>query len=102
LFLQDPDAHWDMACNCVKGSRFPISPRVRIVPLYNPEIFVDGQQTGKSGPQLQVVNYLGFFIEDVTGGGDITGRITPISRRISPGGGPLAIGAFARATRLVQ
>ena len=102
LFAQDPYAHWDLACNCVKGSAFPVSPRIRIVPLYNPEMYADGQQTGKSQPQLQVVNYLGFFIEAVTGGGDITGRITPISGRISPGGGPLAIGAFARATRLVQ
>jgi len=101
LFLQDPYAHWDDACNCVKDSNKAVSPRIRIVPLYNPEVFADGQQTGKSGPQLQVVNYLGFFIEDVTAGGDITGRITPISGLISAGG-PVPVGGFARAVRLVQ
>jgi hypothetical protein len=72
------------------------------VPLYDPVAYASGQQTGKSQPSLIVVNYLGFFIEDVTGGGDLTGRITPISGLIAAGGGPPATGAFARAIRLVQ
>jgi hypothetical protein len=101
LIAQDPNAYWDTACNCVKGSAFPVSPRIRIVPLYDPAVYAQGQQSGKSGPQLQVVNYLGFFIVAVTGGGDVTGRITPILGKITGISSP-AVGGFARVLMLVQ
>jgi hypothetical protein len=101
LVAQDPNAFWDQDCNCVKGSAFPLSPRIRIVPLYNPAVYAQGQQTGKSGPQLQVVNYLGFFIESVNANGQVIGRITPALGKISPNGGP-PVGAFPRALMLVQ
>ena len=105
LMLQDPGARWDDGCNCVVGShpRFKgITPRIRIVPLYDPELYTDGQHTGKSQPELRVVNYLGFFIEEFNGGGEIIGRITPITGRRSPGGGPLPVGSFAQAIELVK
>jgi hypothetical protein len=103
LKAQDPNAHWDDGCKCLLGTKDPSgwSPRIRVVPLYDPSVYASGQQTGKSGPQLTVVNYLGFFIEDVTGGGDVTGRIMPISG-ISSGTGAPPIGAFAQSIRLVQ
>jgi Flp pilus assembly protein TadG len=101
LMLLDPNAHWDSTCNCVKGSAFPVSPRIRIVPLYDPVAYTEGQHSGKSQPVLRVVNYLGFFVEDVTGGGDVTGRLTPITGKILPGGQP-ATGAFAQAIMLVK
>src|SRR5712692_1498057 len=82
LIAQDPNAYWDASCNCVKGSAFPVSPRIRIVPLYDPVVYAQGRQSGKSGPQLQVVNYLGFFIESMSGGNQVTGRITPILGKI--------------------
>jgi Flp pilus assembly protein TadG len=100
LVAKDPGAHWDTGCNCVKGSAFPVSPRIAIVPLYNPVVYADGQQTGKTGPQLQVANYLGFFIEGMQGN-DVMGRITPIGGLIKGNGGP-ATGAFPHAIRLVQ
>src|SRR5262249_36795542 len=71
LMATDSSAHWDTGCNCVKGSMYPFSPRIRILPLYDPSYFADGKQSGKANPQLRVVNYLGFFVEDVTGGGDV-------------------------------
>jgi len=101
LVALDPGAYWDTICNCVKGSQFATSPRIRVLPLYDPTVYASGQQTGKSGPQLQVVNYLGFFVEDVNGSGSITGRITPITGKYIPNGPP-AIGGFARAIILVQ
>jgi hypothetical protein len=101
LIAKDPGAYWDTSCNCVKGSAFPVTPRIRIVPLYNPILYAEGQQSGKSQPQLQVVNYLGFFIEGVDGAGQLTGRITPILGKISGNGAP-PIGAFARVLMLVQ
>jgi hypothetical protein len=101
LIARDPGAQWDTSCNCVKGSAFPSSPRIGIVPLYNPLLYAQDQQTGKSHPQLVVVNYLGFFIENVNGGGDVMGRITPVGGLIRGNGGP-ATGAFPRVIRLVQ
>jgi Putative Flp pilus-assembly TadE/G-like len=101
LVAQDPRARWDTTCKCVKDSAFRVSPRIRIVPLYHPVVYTQGQLTGKSQPQLEVVNYLGFFVEGVTGGGEVTGRITPITGKIIPGG-PAAIGAFAQAIMLVR
>jgi Putative Flp pilus-assembly TadE/G-like len=101
LIAQDPGASWDTTCKCVKGSAFRVSPRIRIVPLYHPVLYTTGQHSGKSQPQLQVVNYLGFFVEDVTGGGEVRGRITPITGLVVAGGPP-AIGAFAQAIMLVR
>jgi Flp pilus assembly protein TadG len=101
LIAQDPSARWDEGCNCVKGSAYRQSPRIRIVPLYNPVMYAEGQQSGKSQPVLQVVNYLGVFVEEVTGGGDVTGRITPITGRFVPGAPP-PVGGFAQAIMLVQ
>ena len=100
LIASDPNAYWDTFCDCVKGSAFAVSPRIRIVPLYNPVLYAQGQQSGKSGPQLQVVNYLGFFIESI-GAGQVTGRVTPILGKISGNGAP-AVGGFPRAIQLVQ
>jgi hypothetical protein len=107
LVAKDPGAYWDTSCNngqgCVKGSAFPngSSPRIGRVPLYDPTIYGQGQQSGKSGPQLQVVNFLGFFIEQVDGGGNVLGRITPIGGLWDNSAGP-ATGAFPVVIRLVK
>ena len=101
LIASDPNAHWNTICNCVKGSAYAVSPRVRVVPLYNPVKYTEGQHSGKSQPVLEVVNYLGFFVEDVTGAGEVTGRITPIGGLVTSTGGP-ATGAFAQAILLVK
>ena len=42
LLAQDQGAHWDTGCNCVKGSSYRVSPRIRIVPLYNPVVVRGG------------------------------------------------------------
>jgi Putative Flp pilus-assembly TadE/G-like len=101
LVAADPNAYWNTDCNCVKGSAFSRSPRIRVVPLYNPVRYTEGQNTGKSQPELEVVNYLGFFVEEVNGGGEVIGRITPITGRVTPGTGP-PIGAFSQAIMLVK
>ncbi len=101
LIAQDPGAHWDTTCNCVKGSAYGTSPRIRIAPLYDPAIYEAGKQTGKANPQLKVVNYLGFFVESITGAGDVTGRIIPVAGKVAANG-PAANGAFPRAIMIVK
>ena len=87
----------------MKGSdpKFTISPRIRPVPLYDPAVFAAGKANGKSGPQLQVVGFLGFFIEGVAGNGDVTGRITPALGKIIIGG-PQVTSGFTQAIMLVK
>jgi Flp pilus assembly protein TadG len=101
LIATDPNAHWDDVCNCVRGSLYPVSTRIRAIPLYNPTRYTQGQHSGHSQPELEVVNYLGFFLEDVNGGGEVIGRVHPISGMIRDPNNP-PIGAFAQAIILVR
>jgi len=58
LIDRDPDAVWDQDCKCVKNSAFPRSPRLRAVPLFNPETYT------KQGPgsNFQIADFMGVFI----------------------------------------
>jgi len=109
LIAKDPNAYWDSNCDngagCVMSGGSPNtrddnSPRVGMVPLYDPSVYANGQQSGKSQPQLQVVNYLGFFVEKITAGGDVLGRIAPIVALKT--GNTSYVGTFAKVIRLVQ
>jgi len=101
LIDKDPNAYWDLSCQCVKGSAYNKSPRVVVIPVYDPVVFADGQQHGK-GIELKFVNYIGFFIEPLKGAGEVTGRITPIGGLVDGNAGPAPAGAFPKAIRLVQ
>ena len=102
LIAKDPTAQWDTVCNCIMrgGVQVTSSPRIGLIPLYDPNLYANGQQSGKANPQLQVTNILGFFVEGVTGSGDVTGRIVPAIGLLN-GNGPTT-GGFARVIRLVQ
>jgi Flp pilus assembly protein TadG len=102
LIAKDPDAQWDNGCNCVmrNGQKVMTSPRIGTIPLYDPNVYANGQQSGKSNPQLQVTNLLAFFIERVDGGGNVTGRIVPGIGLKS--GNNNTTGGFLRVIRLVQ
>jgi Flp pilus assembly protein TadG len=100
LIALDPSATWDAVCNCVKNSAYSVSPRLRAIPLYNPYLYAQDQHSGKSQPTLQVVNYLGFFIDGAQAG-QVTGYIAPLLGDYKKGG-PIMTGGFARAVVLVQ
>lgn len=101
----DPNAVWDGSCNkgrgCVRNSAFKVSPRIRAIPLYDPVTYAEDQHSGKSWPNLKTVNFLGFFIESVDGGGQVTGRVVPLLGKYSAGT-PSATGGFAKAIMLVK
>src|SRR4029079_13318637 len=46
LVAQDPNAYWNTDCNCVKGSTYGKSPRVVVIPIYDPVAFANGAQSG--------------------------------------------------------
>jgi hypothetical protein len=70
------------------------------IPLFNPDAFDLGKQTGRNAT-LVVSNWVGFFAEEVRGN-EIYGRIAPITGVIDPNAGPAPDNAFARVIRLVQ
>jgi hypothetical protein len=100
LVAKDPDAIWDDGCNCIQHSAFGKSPRIVIIPLYDPVVFAAGAAHGKN-IDLQIANYIGFFIEKMNGT-EVKGRITPIGGIIDDSLGPAPTGTFPKLIRLVQ
>jgi hypothetical protein len=100
LVDKDPNAVWDESCKCVKNSAFRTSPRVVVIPVYDPVYYETGKQNG-SNASLKIANFLGFFIEKMNGN-EVVGRITPVGGIHSGSAGPAPIGAFPVVIRLVQ
>jgi len=102
LIARDPGAYWDTATNTVKNSAFPErkSPRIFPIPLYDPDYYDYGHQTGRVA-SLLTANWIGYFVERIEGSSDIYGRIIPIAgiRDKTWVGGT---SAMPKAIRLVQ
>jgi hypothetical protein len=101
LLMSDQGAYWDDKCECVMNSAYKTSPRIRVLPLYDPSVYAQGQQSGKSGPQLFVVNYAGFFVEDVTGSGQVTGRLMYVTGHVDTSV-PMSTDGLAKAIMFVK
>ena len=102
LIDRDPGAYWDDSSNSVKGSAYGDrqSPRIFPIPLYDPDYYDYGRQTGRVA-SLKTANWIGFFVEYIGNGSEIHGRIIPIGGiydKTVTGG----IDAFPRTVRLVQ
>jgi hypothetical protein len=100
LVAQDPDAYWDNVNKRVVSTKKP-SPRVAIVPVFDPYYYDTGKQNGRTA-DIKATNYIGFFIEGISSNGDVTGRITPAAGVRTGNGGPAPVGAFPKSIRLVQ
>jgi len=99
LIARDPSAHWSETENKVISSMSP-SPRVVAIPLFDPVYYDTGKQNGRNA-DFKVVNYMGFFMEEMQGN-EVKGRITPIGGLLSGNGGPAPTGAFPVAIVLVR
>src|SRR5262245_40083123 len=77
LVAKDPNAHWDMSCNCVKGSAYGLSPRIRPIPLYDPAYDETGKQSGRNAV-FKMVSFLGVFVIGMQGN-EVIARVHPIS-----------------------
>jgi hypothetical protein len=99
LVASDPGARWDTSCNCVKGSAYGISPRIRPIPLYDPDKYEDGKQQGRNA-DFQMVSFLGVFVVGMQGN-SVIARVHPISAETvqDPGATP---SSFAQSIRLVK
>ena len=99
LIARDPSAYWDTYNNKVVSTMHP-SPRVVAIPLFDPVYYDTGKQNGRNA-DLKVVNYMGFFIEEMQGN-NVQGRITPVAGILSSSEGPAPAGAFPIAIVLVK
>ncbi|MBA3887125.1 MAG: hypothetical protein H0X67_15555 [Acidobacteria bacterium] len=100
LIAKDPYAYWDTANNRVVSTMHP-SPRVAIIPLFDPDFYETGKHSGRKA-DLRAVNYLGFFIVGMKGN-EVVGRVTPVGGlRRGSGFGEAPVGAFPQVIRLVQ
>ena len=98
LIARDPGAYWDTTNNKVVSDMHP-SPRLIVIPVFDPFYYDTGKHEGRTA-DLKAANYIGFFLEDVSGAGDVRGRITPVTGIRT--GGPTPVGFFPKTIRLVK
>ena len=99
LIAQDPTAYWDSANNRVVSPMSP-SPRVAIIPVFDPVVYETGKQSGRPA-DLKVVNFIGVFVESMQGN-DVMGRIVPVSGLIDGSAGPAPSGSYPHAVRITN
>jgi hypothetical protein len=99
LMDKDPDAYWDPVQKKVI-SEFGQSPRVFPIPLYDPDVYQNGKQNGRTADLISR-NWLGFFVEDLTGN-QVRGRLVPIRGVIDTSLPMAPDGVYPRAIRLVK
>jgi len=84
LVAQDPGATWNATTKQVVGSAYAVSPRIVPVALFSPAEFMALTRT--SGVlNLTIVNILGFFVQTISAGGDVTGVIISRPGELGPG-----------------
>ena len=98
LLMQDPGAFWNSASGEVVSDYSP-SPRVVVIPVFDPDVFERGRQTGRI--DIQIANFVGFFIEDMVGN-NVLGRIVPMVGLVRGDPSGVPEGSFLRAIRLVE
>ena len=87
MISEDSGAYWDSAGKSVKGSRFKdplLSPRVALIPFYDPLYPPTSGRTYVKVSQLGAV-----FVESVDSKGNVKGRFiraVPYSPKVSGGG----------------
>jgi Flp pilus assembly protein TadG len=99
LIAKDPDAYWDATNKRVVSGMNP-SPRVKVVPVFDPKFYADGKKAGRTA-DLKAANFIGIFVEGMQGN-DVVARITPVTGVYDGSAGAAPQGAFTRAIRLVE
>ncbi len=99
LLTDHPDARWDTACQCVKGNPEDIKWREGVIPLFDPDYYERGMQTGRFA-DFKAAGFLGVFLEGMSGG-DVRARIVPVAGYRSHDG-PWPEHSFIKAIRLIH
>lgn len=92
----DPGAHWNPATGMVEGSAFALSPRIGLIPFFDPTL-----APGPGRDFVTVVKLGAFFVEDVDKNSEVRGRfiqITTQGNRCAGGSGS----SFVKSIVLVE
>ncbi len=87
LIALDPGARWDSGSQTIVNSAFAESPRIGLVPFFDPTL-----PPGSGRNWVTVVKLGAFFIEGVQGNGEVTGRFIQITTGGMPCGNGLGNG----------
>lgn len=96
LIALDPGAYWDDSAGAVKGSAFSLSPRVGLVPFFDPTL-----SPGPGRNYVTVVKLGAFFIESIQGNNEVRGRFVQLTTQGSPCAGGSG-SSFVKAIVLVE
>jgi hypothetical protein len=98
LFALDPGAHWDVGSRTVQGSAYGLSPRIAIVPFFDPTL---PPQPGRNWVRVTRIGVL--FIEQIAGN-EVRGRFLSINVPgiACPPGSPGSAGALVHGIALIQ
>ncbi|MGE3510100.1 MAG: TadE/TadG family type IV pilus assembly protein [Vicinamibacterales bacterium] len=99
LIALDPAARWDPVQQKVVDSAYGRSPRIKLVPLFDPLYWNQGKMNGRPA-DLKAANFLGFFVEGLQGH-DVMGRVVPATAQLDTSA-PVPVNSFARSIRLVE
>ncbi len=79
LIDADPGAYWDSSEKTVKGSRYGKSPRIALVPFFDPTL---PPTSGRNW--VRVVKLGAFFLESVGPGSEVNGRFISLTAAGTP------------------
>lgn len=96
LIAADPGAYWDDIEGTVKGSRFGLSPRIVLVPFFDPS---SPPISGRNW--VRVVKIGAFFLEEMGNGSEVRGRFIKVTVDGEPCASPNE-GTFVQGIRLVE
>ena len=99
LIDKDPGAYWNSATQRVVTSYQGQSPRIVVIPVFDPFVYEDGRQHGRV--DIKIANFVGFFIEALQGN-DVRGRVVPQAGLVSGNGGAVHRATYLSAIRLVE
>jgi len=96
LIDQDPGAYWDAESQSIQGSAYPLSPRIGLVPFFDP---TTPPAPGRN--YVTVVKLGAFFIERLGKSGEVWGRFITITVQGTPCAGGTGT-SFVRSIALVE
>jgi hypothetical protein len=114
LIAKDPGATWDPVVKAVRNSCAPtcapFSPRIVPIAVFDIEDFQKRELQNTTSPMcptggqcVKVVNILGFFVESVSNGGDVTGYFTRVPGTFLSGKPTVGgVGAFLTNIQLIR
>ena len=82
LVASDSGAYWDAGTQSIRGSAFPVSPRLITIAVIDPDAYSSQPRPPGTDPTVVVRNLVGFFLEDAfeaSGAVQVRGVLVPMA-----------------------